>query len=340
MLVLLYNGRHYYTAVLKSALFNQKTDELRPESVWGARLFLLASLLCTVYISILGKLDWQLTVVYLALSVMIFLVMSRILAETGAFFIQANFGPIAVFSGLFGAGAIGPQALLIIIMLSTVMLVDPREAFMPFITNTFKLLDLRQVQVGRFAGWAVVALIIGFAVAVPATLYWQYRYGANAQDAWSTNNVPHMPFDGAIAAEQHLQAQGILKSAVGVTGWGHFLQMKPRPQFLLTFVIGAGLVLLFTMGRLRFSKWPLHPVLFLIWTTYPGVCFAFSFFLGWLVKLGITRFGGGATYRNMMPLLLGLIAGDMLGGLATIIIGAITYLHTGQPPKSFGIMPG
>jgi hypothetical protein len=342
MLVLLYTGRHYYAAVLKRALFLPSDEKLPVESVWGGRLFLLASVLCTAYISIIGKLDWQLTVVYLTLATMIFLVMSRILAETGAFFIQANFGPIAVFSGLFGAGAIGPQALLIIIMLSTVMLVDPREAFMPFVTNTFKLLDLRKVPVGRFAGWAMAALVLGFAVAVPATLYWQYRSGANAHDRWATDVVPRMPFDGAIAAEQRLQSQGpdVLKSAATVSGWGHFTSMTPRPQFVLTFIIGAGLVLLFTLGRLRFSKWPLHPVLFLVWTTYPAYCFAFSFFLGWLVKLGITRFGGGTTYRNLMPLLLGLIAGDMLGGLTSIIIGAISYLTTGELPKNFGIMPG
>jgi hypothetical protein len=340
LLVLLYTGRHYYVQLLRRACFLHTNEKLSPEAVWGTRLFGVAGVICVVYMSVLSKLDWQMSVLYLAIAVMLFLVMSRILAETGAFFIQASFTPMTVFIGLFGAGAIGPQALLLLMMFSTVMLVDPREAFMPFISNSLKLLDTQKVPIRKISIWVIVSLIVGFAVAIPTTLYWQYNKGANMSDGWASKDVPSMPFDSAIKFELNLANQNRLAAASHISGWAHFRHITPKPEFMLVFVIGVGLVLLFSAARLHFTKWPLHPVLFLIWTTYPAYCFAFSFFLGWVVKSLVTKYGGGGAYRSLMPMILGLIAGDMLAGVTATIVGLIYFLVTHQPPKQFAIMPG
>jgi len=92
-------------------------------------------------------------------------------------------------------------------------------------------------------------------------------------------------------------------------------------------------------GRLRFSRWPIHPVLFLVWSTYPGFCFASSFLVGWLVKVSVTHYGGATAYQRLKPLMFGLVAGDMLGGVAPILIGLVYYLGTGELPKVFNILP-
>jgi len=54
----------------------------------------------------------------------------------------------------------------------------------------------------------------------------------------------------------------------------------------------------------------------------------------------VTKYGGAGGYQKLKPLMLGLIAGDMMGGGIPIIIGLVYYLVTGLPPKSFRIMPG
>jgi hypothetical protein len=339
LLVLLYIGRHYYVQVIKRACCLPTTEFVPPEAIWGARLFAVASIISVIYLSLIGKLDWQIAVLYLAIAVMIFLVMSRIICETGAFFIEPWFTPTTVLIGLFGAGALGPQTLLLLLMFSTVMLVDPREAFMPFISNGLKLLDTQKVAIGKIAAWVIVALVVGFAVVIPTTLYWQYRNGANMSDYWATQSVPSLAFNSISKIELSLTNQDRLASACAMTGWAHFTHMIPKPQFLLVFVIGSALVILFTMGRLRFSSWPLHPVLFLIWTSYAGYCFAFSFFLGWIIKSLVTKYGGGATYRNLIPMMMGLIAGDLLAGILFTLVSLIYFLVTHQPPKQFGIMP-
>ncbi len=116
--------------------------------------------------------------------------------------------------------------------------------------------------------------------------------------------------------------------------------MSPKAPCLIGFGSGLGMVLAFAAIRLRWPKWPLHPVLFLVWGTYAGQQFGASFLGGWGVKVLVTRYGGALWYQRLKPLMFGLIAGEMLGGLAPMAVGFVYWLSTGLPPKSFYILPG
>lgn len=340
LLVLIYTGRRYYYDVLRRAVGLPAPNQPDPDSIWGARLFFLAMGLFVVYASIFGKLDWQFSVILVCHIILTFLVMSRIVVETGVFFIQVLSYPCFIYLGLFGAPALGPQTMLILGVMTAVLLIDPREAFMPFMANSLKLFDLRKIILGKAAKWAMVALLIGFAVAIPATLYFQYDRGANMSDNWATQWVPKMPIEETVMMEQRLQSQGLLDEAATISGWGHFRNMAPSPRMLLVLGIGAGLVLLLTAARLRWTRWPIHPVMFLLWNTMPGLAFAPAFLVGWLVKALVTKYGGHTAYRRLKPLMFGLIAGEMTAGILIVIIGTIYFFVTGRPPKSFSIFPG
>jgi len=67
---------------------------------------------------------------------------------------------------------------------------------------------------------------------------------------------------------------------------------------------------------------------------------AWSFLLGCLFKFLVSRYGGAQAYRKVKPMMFGLIAGDMVSGLAVIGMGLIYYWHTGQLPKSYWVLPG
>ncbi|HNR94497.1 MAG TPA: hypothetical protein PKK36_07805, partial [Kiritimatiellia bacterium] len=101
------------------------------------------------------------------------------------------------------------------------------------------------------------------------------------------------------------------------------------------------LVVLFTAGRHRFAWWPVHPLLFLVLGTWQSCLLAFSFLLGWGVKKAVTKYGGANIYQQLKPLMFGLIAGEMLGGVLPMIVSVIYYIATdGQIPKAYQIMPG
>jgi hypothetical protein len=63
--------------------------------------------------------------------------------------------------------------------------------------------------------------------------------------------------------------------------------------------------------------------------------------VGWLIKVLITRFGGAGIYQKCKPLMFGLIAGEMLGGVIPMMVSLVYFIVTGgEIPKPFEIMPG
>jgi hypothetical protein len=338
LLAILYTGRHYYGRTLRRAIMIPTAEAPAPEATWGARLFLICAILFTLNLISVG-LDWPLAVLYTGMIFMLFIVIGRLIAETGAFMIQPYWFPCVTLWGIFGARALGARPVLIMLLLSAVLAVDPREALMPFMVNAFKLLDLQRERIGRAAAWSVAAILIGLAVAVPVTLAFQYDRGVNHDDEWAAAEVPQMPFDKAIEVRQRLTTQGTLESAEAMTGWRRFAEMSPKAPCLIGFGASLAMVLAFAAIRLRWPKWPLHPVLFLVWSTWPGRMLAASFLGGWGIKVLVTQYGGASWYQRLKPLMFGLIAGEMLGGLVPMAVGLVYWLATGLPPKSFNILP-
>jgi hypothetical protein len=132
-----------------------------------------------------------------------------------------------------------------------------------------------------------------------------------------------------------------LADSLKLSGWERFANMKPAEwMYIFAALIGFALITLFSMGRLRFNKWPIHPIAFLVWNTYPLMNFAPSFLMGWVIKSLVMRFGGGKAYHTVKPLMIGVIAGEAMAGVIIMIIGAAYYFLAHESPKGFSILPG
>src|SRR5207244_2335498 len=77
-------------------------------------------------------------------------------------------------------------------------------------------------------------------------------------------------------------------------------------HFMLGLVITAAL----SAARLRFAWWPLHPVGFLMVSSYVMQQIWVSVLLGWLIKVLVVRFGGMQLFRAARPLFIGLVIGE------------------------------
>lgn len=339
-LVFLYTGRHYYASVAMRAVGLNRGDEVERESVWAFRVFLACMALIVADLAWLG-LDWRIALLYVLGVVLIYTVISRIVAETGCFWVQISFFPCVIILGFLGLRALGPEVLATLFFLSTVLvMIDPRECLMPYVVNSLKLVELRRVKAGKAAPFMGMALLIGLAVAVPVTLYLQYDRGANMADEWATKSVPRAPFEAAMRGRERLVAQEGPGASRSVRGFGRLAEVDPDGGLVVAFAIGLAAALVFAGARLSFPRWPIHPVIFLVWSSWSAFHFAASFFFGWLIKSGVMKYGGTRVYRRLTPLMVGLIAGEMLAGVATILIGAIYYAATGKPPQGFRILPG
>ncbi|OGV65476.1 MAG: hypothetical protein A3K19_10330 [Lentisphaerae bacterium RIFOXYB12_FULL_65_16] len=338
-LAVLYSGRHFFGSVLRRSVGLTSRDEVEKAEVWSFRAFMLFMVIfCGQLVSI--GVDWQLSVLYMGVLVLFYVVMSRLIAETGMFYIQPYFFPCTVIWGLVGSRALGPEVLLILMMVSMVLVIDPRESLMPFMTNSFKMLELRSLRIGRMALLAAAAVIIGLAVALPVTLYFQYDRGYAQWDGWASRAVPLMPFQNMVSVKRKLAAQGTLEQAGTDTGWRRLAHSSPNGPCVLAMTAGLVLVLICATSRLRFTWWPLHPVLFLTWATEPMWRMCGAFLIGWLIKALVTKYGGLTVYQKLKPLMIGLIAGEILGAVFPSIIGAIYFSITGKSPVPFLVLPG
>ena len=335
-LVLLYTGRHYFKNVLRRSLGFSSREDIAPSAIWGGRAAMAACLLLVVQLVVVG-IDWYLGILYVAGAVVIYVVASRLLAEVGLFKLQPFFFPCVLIWGLFGVRAVGPDQLLMLSMVSSVILIYPRATIMPFVVCGLQFADRVRARFGPVAVAGYGAFSIGLMVAIPVTLYIQYQYGAiRAGDGWSAGTAPRLAFNATCAVRNQLAAQGALEQALQAGTLERLADIQPIMPCLIGFAITFALTWLFTILRHRFAWWPLHPVIFLVLASWQSTYVAFSFLIGWLVKALITKYGGATVYQRLRPLMIGLIAGELLAGLLPVITGTIYYLITGAPPPAYG----
>lgn len=338
LLVLLWTGRHYYLTVLKRGVMLRTSQAAPDDAVWGMRLLLVASLLAALQLVLLG-LGWPLALAYIGVTLATQLVMGRLIAEAGVFYMLPTFTACSLLLGSFGANAIGPSALLIMQLATAVLMIDPSAAAMPFLVTGNGLAAEATDDLRRTSRWCALVVAVGIMVAIPVTIYLQYQGGATQVNGWVYNRGSTMVWDANADVRMTLAAQDALLEAETLAPRERFLAVAPNWACLGAFLAMAAIVLALAALRLRLAWWPLHPLMFAVWGTWHARPFAFSLLLGCLIKMLISKYGGARAYQKLKPCMLGLIAGELAGAIIPMIIGAVYYFATGRPPVSFRVRP-
>ena len=333
-----YTGRGYYRMVLRRAILPGSAKGTETAPVWAARVLLLSAGSMVAILALLG-LAWPLALAVVGMLLLMYVVLARINAEAGLFHCEPLWEPAAVLVGIFGYHALGVQALLIVSMFTVVLMIDPRESIMPFVINGLKMADHTGVSPSRVGWTGAGALALALAVAVPTVLWANYNYGVQTADIWSSSYVPKRMLSGANAAASELRLTGDLAESEELGALGRLMAMRPDSKCLWAITVGAGGILCLSSLRRRLSWWPLHPVALLVAGTWPIEQFSHSFLLGWLIKTMVTKLAGLNAYRRTKPLMVGIVAGDLLGGLGFMAIGGVYYWMTGLFPVNYYVFP-
>jgi hypothetical protein len=338
--MLLFSGRHYFRAAFGRGLGLPLRETVEPHAVWGARAAMMGFVLMVVQIVALGV-EWPYAALYTFWLLLVPVVTSRILAESGVFFINPRTYPCAMLWGLMGVAALGRQPLLVLAILTMGLLIHASLAVMPFAVSAFRLADETGVKAGRIAVGGLAAVAVALAVMIPVNLRLQYQHGAFAVgDAWTAHFVPRGAFDNGVFTTRQLEAQGAVEMSDQLRGAERLKHLAPRRPSVVAFGITFALVLIFGFARHRFARWPLHPVMFAVVAVWPSHYVGFSFLLGWLIKSFIMKYGGARLYQSAKPLMLGLVAGEVLGALIPAIVGILYYAITGTRAPNYTILPG
>ncbi len=337
--IILYTGRRYYLNVAASAVGLKRQEQTPGYAVWAARLAVIMLFACVLILRTSG-LAWGWSLVFVLLVMLTHVVMSRLVAETGAFFVQASWLPSTMLLGLLGFEAIGPTAFILLGVASLMIVGDPREAVMPFIVNALRIGDRSgKTSPAKLAPALGVMLIAGLVIAGITTLSFQYALGYPAFDRWSGQSMPSFTLDSTSQGIDEASSQGILSDTTTPSDTQRLDQLQPNTELIAWAMGGALLVLVTAAARLRLPWWPLHPLVFLVWGTYPMVQFSVSFLLGWLVKAGVVKIGGAKGYQALRPVAIGVIAGELFAALFWILIGLLFYSQ-GMEVKPFKVFPG
>lgn len=337
VLMALYTGRYFYRNLLFQSLALPCRERAEPYLVWAMRSFLVCTAVFYVLLCYTGV-DWMLSLYYTLMALVVFIAISRAVAEAGGFYVGTWILPGSVAWGLLGSQAMGPSALATMVLVSIVVLVGPGWAPMPFGIQALKLADIGGVRPGRMGAWCIVCLVLCVAVALPVTIYWQHDQGLVRASAGWARYTPRLPFDQAMAMKEQLAAVGMLDQAEAVRGLERLAAARPTGPFLTAFTIGLGLTLLTALMRLRFAWWPLHPLAFFFLNSHQAQLVAFSLLVGWVIKTAVCRYGGEAAYQKGKPLMVGIVAGEMLAGTVPILVGGAYYLLTGERPVNCSLV--
>jgi len=277
---------------------------------WGG---LTSMLLMLVWLKAAGMNPWVGLFMVGTFVLVVMLVLTRFVSEVGLLMLQPVFRPLDLWAVAAPKAALGAQNLTILAFLNGIFMRDPRNV-MPAFMDSMKGADYLNVHRRSVALGALIAVAAGAIIAVAIQLQIIYTRGGIHLNSWFFHANPRLYFDESV---------GILN------GRTPFDYRAPA-----WFSVGAAFTFFLYVMRARFWWWPFHPLGYAIGCAWPAIVYWSSFFVGWLAKSLILRYGGATTYRNFRPFFLGLILGEFSTGILWALLTGLLGLLSPAIPIS------
>jgi hypothetical protein len=245
---------------------------------------------------------WFLFVVFV-----LYVGLSRFVAEAGLATIRAPIYPQAFMSSSVGTAAIGSEGL-VALGLTYGWILKVRVFSLAACANVLKLDE----QLG--IGGSKRRLFLALALAVVTSLLFSYWFLLKQVYTYGGINMNRYFF--ALSENPYIDVSGwiVNPTTVNWEGW---------------FYVGMGgaVTVLLVIARHYLLWWPLHPVGLPIATTWVAHQIWLSIFLVWLFKGAVLRYGGPGVYRRIQPFFLGLILGNVTAGGVWLLIDGFTGMQ-------------
>jgi hypothetical protein len=231
--------------------------------------------------------------------------LARIVSEAGAGWAWApQWTPAAFVTDAVGANGLNSQSITVLHGYGSWML-DMRDNPMPQQAQALKAGQSAGISARRYLAPLVWASALGVLCAFWAHLHIYYIFGA------SSAKVRPALVSGSTGAAR--QAAALISSPT-----------RQDVAGLIAAAVGALTVVMFWYLRQRFVWWPFHPLGYAVAANSSMDYMWFPFFIAWLTKTLILRYGGITAYRRFLPFFLGLILGDYVVPSAWGVYGMLT----------------
>lgn len=316
--VMIWKARHHIATIAKKAMGRghsiDDSDEIISYSLsfWG------------FVGSVFGLIGWfwyfgmnpLVGMLLLMLMMSLLLVHARLVAQGGLFFVQQNWAPVEITHSLTGGFGLSAPALVVANMQHAMLLSDAREVFSPHAMNALRISSVFKKHRRLFLPAMLAALVLGLGVAGWASMNVYYSEGANNVNAYGPQRLAPNTFK---TAERMI------------------MQPEQTSEILwVPSIIGSSVMIGLMALRSHFYWLPIHPLGFLVATTYAMGTMWFSFVLGWLAKTIIMYFGGGGAMRKGRRFFLGVIVMEA----CLVSICAVIGFIIGEKVGGMMFLPG
>ncbi len=228
---------------------------------------------------------------------------ARVRAEAGGpwTFSPLQWTPFRVTSALTG-GHLGADRGIVAAGHFDLLHSDIRATSLPYLLEGLKIADAAGIPWRTLLRWVAFGTVTTLALGWWSSLTNFYAVGAATA---KSNAFAIYKARGVMA-----QMDSTARTAPGWDGAG-----------LIAMAFGAGFTLLLAALRVGLASFPLHPVGYVLANTLTLNAFFVPFFLAWLVKVLVQRFGGSAVYRRSLAFFVGLILGDIVIQAAWTLVG-------------------
>lgn len=317
-------GRHHYWRLLVAAI-GARHGEADQVGVWGVRVIIGACLGIWALVWHLGGGTGAAAAggfLALVLVTAYVLVIARVVAESGL----ANFQSaetMTLVAHSLGLPILLPyQALVAMLYLGNTLAMDTRENLSGYAVQGAAIGERQGLRPGRVLFGVGLVVLVGAGLAMVSGL----------ASAW---------VQGAGSPKPNQLAVGKIIALVGQAGnhpdgpialW--------RSQILANPVlIGIGLIGLIALARRFWVGFPFNPIGLVVASSWPVFMLWGSLMLGWLAKLLVMRYGGVQLYKQLKPLAIGVILGDIAGYGIQFVAFAAGKAWSGQPLEIWRNMP-
>jgi len=335
--VLFVGWREYVRIAWFAATFRRVEDPELRQAVVACRVFVLAFAGLVLLLMYAG-LHWLNALAITAGFGLIVIVIARVTAEIGIPYLL-NFWGMARFVPwkMFGPAFFGPKGLAVMAVVGGVLDAFPANTVAANETTCRKLQERggRALLRVRFNVILLLAACVAIASMVFAHLWNDYSFGGR-NELYTRVVLYRFNWEKVLPDIQRLQHEGEHQArALDAASAGEKLaNIKAEPGFWRYFLYGAVLVGFCGFMRLRFLWWPFHPLPLLFFNTWLMSRFYTSFLLGWAIKVGLTKVGGGQVYARSKPFFVGVILGQLVTACVWMAIGTVYHAITGRMPNT------
>ena len=307
-LVLVWMARHMLAEAAQRVWRGVSDARDRAEALPGraAALALGGGLLAALMFLNMAGMSALLALILLLTVMCYALVYARIRAEAGVPYSQiypADFPRRMLIQGLGARGllAFGPERNLVLLGTMGWLSFNYYAEFMgAYQIDGLRLADEARVKRRQMASALTVAMLVGFGAAAWSHLTAYYEYGENVVDG-GTGLGDHR---ARVAMRRYMDTETFLTNMT-----------PPDGTYIASASAGGLITLALVVLRFTFLRFPLHPLGYLIATTYWNECPVWgSFFIVWVIKTLVLRLGGVRAYRRLIPAFLGLAIGQFFFG--------------------------